>query len=81
VEVRLGVAVNDCDQEGSVLGDERVKSRTLIWAAEVYWVDGGITPEEAGTFAGKLSDIGFDYVCVSSGGISPAARPVIAPGY
>lgn len=24
------------------------------------WVDGGITPEEAGTFAGKLSDIGFD---------------------
>ena len=45
------------------------------------WVDGGITPEEAGTFAGKLSDIGFDYVCVSSGGISPAARPVIAPGY
>jgi 2,4-dienoyl-CoA reductase-like NADH-dependent reductase (Old Yellow Enzyme family) len=45
------------------------------------WVDGGITPEEAGMFAGKLRDIGFDYVCVSSGGISPAARPTIAPGY
>ena len=45
------------------------------------WVDGGITPDEAGIFAGKLSDIGFDYVCVSSGGISPAARPAIAPGY
>jgi 2,4-dienoyl-CoA reductase-like NADH-dependent reductase (Old Yellow Enzyme family) len=45
------------------------------------WVDGGITPEEAGIFAGKLSDIGFDYVCVSSGSISPAARPTIAPGY
>ncbi|HZT88843.1 MAG TPA: NADH:flavin oxidoreductase/NADH oxidase [Stellaceae bacterium] len=45
------------------------------------WVDGGITPDEAGVFAGKLSDIGFDYVCVSSGGISPAARPAIAPGY
>jgi 2,4-dienoyl-CoA reductase-like NADH-dependent reductase (Old Yellow Enzyme family) len=28
-----------------------------------------------------LSDIGFDYVCVSSGGISPAARPIIGPGY
>ena len=45
------------------------------------WVDGGITPDAAGIFAGKLRDIGFDYVCVSSGGISPAARPAIAPGY
>src|SRR3954452_17738132 len=45
------------------------------------WVDGGITPDEAGIFAGKLRDIGFVYVCVSSGGISPAARPAIAPGY
>ena len=45
------------------------------------WVDGGITPDEAGIFAGKLRDIGFDYVCVSSGGISPTARPAIAPGY
>lgn len=45
------------------------------------WIDGGITPDEAGIFAGKLRDIGFDYVCVSSGGISPAARPAIGPGY
>jgi len=45
------------------------------------WVEGGITPDEAGVFARKLRDIGFDYVCVSSGGISPAARPAIAPGY
>ena len=45
------------------------------------WVDGGITPDEAGIFAGKLRDIGFDYVCVSSGGISPAARPAIGPSY
>jgi len=45
------------------------------------WVDGGITPDEAGIFAGNLRDIGFDYVCVSSGGISPGARPAIAPGY
>jgi NADH dehydrogenase len=35
VKVRLGVAVTDCDQEGAVLGDERVESRTLIWAAGV----------------------------------------------
>jgi 2,4-dienoyl-CoA reductase-like NADH-dependent reductase (Old Yellow Enzyme family) len=45
------------------------------------WVDGWITPDEAGIFAGELRNIGFDYVCVSSGGISPAARPAIAPGY
>src|SRR3954467_14293545 len=45
------------------------------------WIDGGITPVEAGIFAGKLSAIGFDYVCVSSGGISPTARPAIVPGY
>jgi 2,4-dienoyl-CoA reductase-like NADH-dependent reductase (Old Yellow Enzyme family) len=45
------------------------------------WLDGGITPEEAGIFAGELHDIGFDYVCVSSGGIDPAARPAVAPGY
>jgi 2,4-dienoyl-CoA reductase-like NADH-dependent reductase (Old Yellow Enzyme family) len=45
------------------------------------WIPGGITPDEAGTFAGKLRDIGFDYVCVSSGGISSQARVNLAPGY
>jgi 2,4-dienoyl-CoA reductase-like NADH-dependent reductase (Old Yellow Enzyme family) len=45
------------------------------------WMDGGITPEEAGVFAGELRVIGFDYVCVSSGGISPQARPAVAPRY
>jgi 2,4-dienoyl-CoA reductase-like NADH-dependent reductase (Old Yellow Enzyme family) len=45
------------------------------------WADGGITSDEAGIFAGKLRDIGFDYVCVSSRGVSPAARSAVAPGY
>ena len=45
------------------------------------WIAGGITPEEAGSFAGALRAIGFDYVCVSSGGISPEARPTVAPSY
>ncbi|HEY1260322.1 MAG TPA: NADH:flavin oxidoreductase/NADH oxidase [Stellaceae bacterium] len=45
------------------------------------WIEGGISPEEAGIFATELREIGFDYVCVSSGGISPQARPAIAPGY
>jgi NADH:ubiquinone reductase (H+-translocating) len=35
VEVRLGVAVTLCDGEGAVLGDKRVESRTVIWAAGV----------------------------------------------
>ncbi|MGH7092524.1 MAG: NADH:flavin oxidoreductase/NADH oxidase [Stellaceae bacterium] len=45
------------------------------------WISGGITPEEAGIFARELREIGFDYVCVSSGGISPQARVAVAPGY
>src|SRR6266571_10362 len=35
VEVRLGTAVSSCDRDGAVLGDERLDSRTLIWAAGV----------------------------------------------
>ena len=45
------------------------------------WIAGGITPQEAGIFARELREIGFDYVCVSSGGIAPQARPAVAPGY
>ncbi|MGH7039817.1 MAG: NADH:flavin oxidoreductase/NADH oxidase [Stellaceae bacterium] len=45
------------------------------------WIAGGITPQEAGLFARELREIGFDYVCVSSGGITPAARPALALGY
>jgi 2,4-dienoyl-CoA reductase-like NADH-dependent reductase (Old Yellow Enzyme family) len=45
------------------------------------WIAGGIAPEEAGEFARELRAIGFDYVCVSSGGISPEARPAVALGY
>ena len=44
-------------------------------------VDGGITRDEAGIFASELRAIGFDYVCVSSGGISPQARPAAASAY
>lgn len=35
VEVRLGAPVTQCDAEGAVLGNERIESRTLIWAAGV----------------------------------------------
>ncbi len=35
VELRLDAKVTRCDCEGAVLGDERIESRTLIWAAGV----------------------------------------------
>ncbi len=35
VELRLGVRVTRCDADGAVLGDDRIESRTLIWAAGV----------------------------------------------
>ena len=45
------------------------------------WIDGGLTPDDAGVLANELHEIGFDYVCVSSGGVSPQARIVVGPGY
>ena len=45
------------------------------------WIDGALTPGDAAAFAGELEALGFDYVCVSSGGISPQARVAVAPGY
>ncbi len=35
VEVRLGVGVTDCDCSGVSLGQERLQTRTIIWAAGV----------------------------------------------
>jgi NADH dehydrogenase len=35
VEVRLGASVTDCDCSGVSLGDERVQTRTTVWAAGV----------------------------------------------
>ncbi len=35
VEVRLGTPVGRCDEFGVVVGDERIETRTVIWAAGV----------------------------------------------
>ena len=35
VELRLGVRVTRCDAGGAVIGEDRIESRTLIWAAGV----------------------------------------------
>jgi 2,4-dienoyl-CoA reductase-like NADH-dependent reductase (Old Yellow Enzyme family) len=43
------------------------------------WVEGGLTPADAASFAKALKGIGVDFVCVSSGGISADARPAMRP--
>jgi NADH:ubiquinone reductase (H+-translocating) len=55
VELRLGTTVTRCDREGAVLDDERIESRTLIWAAGVAaspaatWL--GVEPGRGGRIA------------------------------
>jgi NADPH2 dehydrogenase len=45
------------------------------------WMDGGLTPEDSVVFARALKDAGFDYLCVSSGGIGGDARPTETAGF
>jgi 2,4-dienoyl-CoA reductase-like NADH-dependent reductase (Old Yellow Enzyme family) len=39
------------------------------------WMEGGLTPDDAVTFAKALKGAGLDFVCTSSGGISAETRP------
>ncbi len=41
------------------------------------WVGGGLTPDDAVTFAKALKAAGLDYVCISSGGITADTRPTM----
>jgi 2,4-dienoyl-CoA reductase-like NADH-dependent reductase (Old Yellow Enzyme family) len=45
------------------------------------WADGGLGPDDAVTYARELERLGFDYVCVSSGGLVSHARLNVGPGY
>jgi len=45
------------------------------------WVDGGWTVEETVELARTLDALGCDYMDVSSGGLSPAQRIDVGPGY
>ena len=45
------------------------------------WVHGGITLNDCIYLVGTLKEIGFDYVCVSSGGILPITNRPSGPGY
>ena len=90
VEVRLGTAVTSCDREGAVLGDERLESRTLIWAAGVAaspaasWLGveagrGGRVPAEPDlTVPGhpEIFVIGDTAQAVGKNGLLPGVAPV-----
>lgn len=45
------------------------------------WMADGISVEDAVAFATALKQAGFDYVCVTSGGISPDSKPQAGPGF
>jgi len=45
------------------------------------WMEAGAGPEVAVALARELKRIGYDYVCVTSGGLVPAAKIVAGPGY
>jgi NADPH2 dehydrogenase len=46
------------------------------------WKDGGFTPDEAVTYVKRVKELGYDFVCVSSGGMVPDAKiPGAEPGY
>jgi NADPH2 dehydrogenase len=45
------------------------------------WLDGGLGPDDAVAYARELERAGFDYVCVSSGGLLSHARLNLGPGY
>jgi 2,4-dienoyl-CoA reductase-like NADH-dependent reductase (Old Yellow Enzyme family) len=45
------------------------------------WVEGGLGPEDAVAYARALERTGFDFVCVSSGGLASHARLNLGPGY
>jgi 2,4-dienoyl-CoA reductase-like NADH-dependent reductase (Old Yellow Enzyme family) len=45
------------------------------------WAEGGFETDDAVAYANALAKIGFDYVCVSSGGAVPQQRIKVVPGY
>jgi NADPH2 dehydrogenase len=45
------------------------------------WLEGGLGPDDAVAYARELERVGFDYVCVSSGGLLSHARLNLGPGY
>jgi NADH:ubiquinone reductase (H+-translocating) len=49
VEVRLSTVVTDCDEDGVTTGDQRIETRTIVWAA-------GVQASPAGQWLGAEVD-------------------------
>jgi 2,4-dienoyl-CoA reductase-like NADH-dependent reductase (Old Yellow Enzyme family) len=45
------------------------------------WAEGGLTVEESVAFAKRLKALGFDFICASSGGVTPAIKVPVGPNY
>jgi NADPH2 dehydrogenase len=45
------------------------------------WTEGGLDADDAVAFSRELKAIGFDFVCVSSGGVTADTRNPATPGY
>ena len=45
------------------------------------WADGGLTVDDAVVHAAALKAAGFDYVCVTGGGVVPNMKISLGPGY
>jgi NADH dehydrogenase len=82
VEVRLRAAVTDCDCSGVTLGDERLETRTIVWAAGVkaspaaHWLAASSDPAGRVKVAADLSVPGHPNIFV----IGDAARVVGSDG-
>jgi NADH dehydrogenase len=90
VEVRLGKAVTAIDGEGVTLGDERIESRCVIWAAGVQsspaarWL--GIPADRAGraVIGADLRAPGYESIfvigdCAAVSGANDKPLPGVAP--
>ena len=70
---------------------EIVRAVRRVWAQDkpfgmrlsvTDWLDGGFNPDEAVRLVAAAKIAGVDYVCASSGGISPqGVPPAVGPGY
>jgi 2,4-dienoyl-CoA reductase-like NADH-dependent reductase (Old Yellow Enzyme family) len=52
-----------------------------IRISAIDWMDGGVTMEDSVAFARELQTAHCDFIDVSSGGVDPAAKVVVGPGY
>ncbi len=85
VEVRLGVGVTDCDCSGVSLGQERLQTRTIIWAAGVKaspaaeWLNAECDPAGRVKVQGDLSVPGHPNIFVigdAAAASGPGGKPL-----